>query len=282
VNLECCFVCVWVWPQRQTFVRKSFTIQNQTSAQSSVVRRFLQLPHAPLRHHRLRNGRLTRPCRGALRIQSRGTAIKWNILHDAKHPIDGTAQSFIEFFMRICMLCKLDPMLSAFLASEGTVITSGVTMYASSTKDALIDEALRNQRTPTKHVAGRIVFLPSLVSEHRNAIQATAGSTLPAHRTPAAPTGGSLPMSSAPSYSTAELNADASGRNFDKTDTAPLVGDAPARRPLAAPDLPMSSPYRIVVWILQRIQQDLGLALHPTRPHPRPVSRQQTLRDNPR
>ena len=33
VNLECCFV--WVWPQRQTFVRKSLTIQNRTSAQSS-------------------------------------------------------------------------------------------------------------------------------------------------------------------------------------------------------------------------------------------------------
>jgi len=120
------------------------------------------------------------------------TAIKWNILHDAKHPIDGSAQSFIEFFMRICTLCKLDPVLSAFLASEGTVITSGVTMYASSTRDALIDEALRNQRTPTKHVAGRIVFLPSLVSEHRNAIPVTT--TLPAHRTPMAPTGGSSPM----------------------------------------------------------------------------------------
>ena len=193
------------------------------------------------------------------------TAIKWNILHDAKHPIDGTAQSCIELFMRICTLCKLDPVLSAFLASEGTVIMSGVTMYASSTKDALIDEALRNQRTPTKHVTGRIVFLPSLVREHRDAIQATAGSvtvTLPACRTPAAPTGGSSPMSSAPSYSTAELNADTSGRDFDEADTAPLAGNASARRPSAVPDLPMSSPYRIVAWILQRIQQDLGLALH--------------------
>jgi len=72
VNLECGFV--WVWPQRQTFVGKSLTltIQNRTSAQSSRPT-FLQLLHAPQRHHRLRNrnGRLTRPCRGALRIQSR-------------------------------------------------------------------------------------------------------------------------------------------------------------------------------------------------------------------
>jgi len=29
VNLVCCFV--WVWPQRQTFVRKSFTTSNCTS-----------------------------------------------------------------------------------------------------------------------------------------------------------------------------------------------------------------------------------------------------------
>jgi len=189
------------------------------------------------------------------------TAIKWNIiLHNAKHPIDGTAQSFIELYMRICTLCKLDPVLSAFLASEGTVITSGVTMYASSTRDALIDEVLCNHRTPTKHVAGRIVFLPSLVSKHRNVITATA--TLPTYRTPAAPTGGSSPMSSAPSYSTAELNADASGHDFDEANTAPLAGNASARRPSAAPDLPMSSPYRSVAWILQRIQQDLGLALH--------------------
>jgi len=190
------------------------------------------------------------------------TAIKWNILHDAKHPIDGSPQSFIEFFMRICTLCKLDPVLSAFLESEGTVIASGVTMYASSTGDALIDEALRNQKTPTKHVAGRIVFLPSLslVSEHRNAIPAAA--KLPAHRTPVAPTGSSLPMSSAPSYTTTDLNADASGRDFDEADTAPLAGDASASRPSAAPVLPTSSPYRIVAWILQRVQQDLGLALH--------------------
>ena len=109
-------------------------------------------------------------------------------------------------------------------------------------------------------MAGRIAFLPSLVSEHRNAIPATT--TLPAHHTPMAPTGGSSPMSSAPSYSTAELNADASGRDFDEADTAPLAGDASARRPSAAPVLPTSSPYRVVTWILQRIQQDLGLALH--------------------
>jgi len=172
------------------------------------------------------------------------TAIKWNILHDAKHPIDGLPQSFIEFFMRICTLCKLDPVLSAFLESEGTVIASGVTMYASSTRDALIDEALRNQRTPTKHVAGRIVFLPSLVSEHRNAIPAAA--KLPAHRTPVAPTESSSLMSSAPSYTTTDLNADASGRDFDKADTAPLAGNASASRPSAAPVLPTSSPYRIV------------------------------------
>jgi len=174
------------------------------------------------------------------------TAIKRNILHDAKHPIDGSAQSFIEFFMRICTLCKLDPVFSAFLESEGTVIASGVTMYASSTKDALIDEALRNRRTPTKHMAGRIVFLPSLVSEHRNAIPATTTTTLPAHRTPVAPTGGSSPMSSAPSYTTTDLNADASGHDFDEADTAPLAGDASARRPSAAPVLPTSSPYRVV------------------------------------
>jgi len=188
------------------------------------------------------------------------TAIKWNILHDAKHPIDGSPQSFIEFFMRICTLCKLDPVLSAFLESEGMVIASGVTMYASSTRDALIDEALHNQRTPTKRVAGRIVFLPSLVSEHRNAIPAAA--KLPAHRTPVAPTGSSSPMSSAPSYTTTDLNADASGRDFDEADMAPLAGDASASRPSAAPVLPTSSPYRIAAWILQRVQQDLGLALH--------------------
>jgi len=189
------------------------------------------------------------------------TAIKWNILHDAKHPVDGSPQSFIEFFMRICTLCKLDPVLSsAFLESEGTVIASGVTMYANSTRDALIDEASRNQKTPTKHVAGRIVFLPSLVSEHRNAIPAAA--ELPAHRTPVAPTGCSSPMSSAPSYTTTDLNADTSGRDFDEADTAPLAGDESASRPPATPALPTSSPYRIVAWILQRIQQDLGLALH--------------------
>jgi len=191
------------------------------------------------------------------------TAIKWNILHDAKHPIDGTPQSFIELFMRICTLCKLDPVLSAFLASEGTVVTSGITMYASSTRDALIDEALRNRRTTTKHVAGRIIFLPSLVSEHRNAIPATT--TLPAHRTPVALTGGSSPMSSAPSYTITDLNADSSGRNFDEADTAPLAGEASARRPSAAPVLPTSSLYRVVAWILQRIQQDLGLTLHALR-----------------
>jgi len=188
------------------------------------------------------------------------TAIKWNILHDAKHPVDGSPQSLIEFFMRICTLCKLDPVLSAFLESEGTVIASGVTMYANSTRDVLIDEASRNQKTPTKHVAGRIVFLPSLVSEHRNAIPAAA--KLPAHRTPVAPTGCSSPMSSAPSYTTTDLNADASGRNFDEADTAPLAGDETASRPSAAPALPTSSPYRVIAWILQRIQQDLGLALH--------------------
>ena len=69
-------------------------------------------------------------------------------------------------------------------------------------------------------------------------------------------------MSSAPSYTTTDLNADASGRNFDEADTAPLAGDETASRPSAAPALPTSSPYRIVAWILQRIQQDLGLALH--------------------
>jgi len=188
------------------------------------------------------------------------TAIKWNILHDAKHPVDGSPQSFIELFMRICTLCKLDPVLSAFLESEGTVIASGVTMYANSTRDALIDEASRNQKTPTTHVAGRIVFLPSLVSEHRNALLAAA--KLPAHRTPVAPTGCSSPMSSAPSYTTTDLNADASGHDFDEADTAPLAGDESASRPPAAPALPTSSPYKVVAWILQRIQQDLGLALH--------------------
>ena len=70
-------------------------------------------------------------------------------------------------------------------------------------------------------------------------------------------------MSSAPSYPTAEPNADASGRKFDEADTAPLVGDdASARRPSTVHDLPMSSPYTIVTWIIQRIQQDHGLALH--------------------
>ena len=120
--------------------------------------------------------------------------------------------------MRICTLCKLDPVLSAFLESEGTVIASGVTMYANSTRVALIDdEASRNQKTPTTHVAGRIVFLLSLVSEHRNALLAAA--KLPAHRTPVAPTGRSSPMSSAPSST--DFNADASGHDFDEADTAP-------------------------------------------------------------
>jgi len=69
-------------------------------------------------------------------------------------------------------------------------------------------------------------------------------------------------MSSAPSYTTTDFNADASGRDFNKADTAPLAGDKSASRPSAAPSLPTSSPYRVVAWILQRIQQDLGLALH--------------------
>ena len=68
VNLECCFV--WVWPQRQTFVR--ILLQSRIAhLLRADVRRFLQELHAPQHYHRLRNGRLTRPCRGALRIQSR-------------------------------------------------------------------------------------------------------------------------------------------------------------------------------------------------------------------
>jgi len=143
-------------------------------------------------------------------------------------------------------------------------------------RSSLIDQALRDRRTPTKHVAGRIVFLPSLVSEHRNAIPATT--TLPAHRTPVAPTGGSSPMSSAPSYTITDFNADASGRDFNEADTAPLAGDASASRPSAAPVLPTSSPYRIVAWILQPPTHPTRPRPRPTRPHPQPVVRQQALR----
>jgi len=64
--------------QRQTSVRKSLTIQNRTSARSSRPTFFTAPTRspAPQRHHRLRdgNGRHTRPCRGALRIQSQSPA----------------------------------------------------------------------------------------------------------------------------------------------------------------------------------------------------------------
>jgi len=70
MNLDWCFVVVW--PQRQTFVRiLEFSYNSRIGRlleQTSDF--FLQVLHAPQRHHRLRNGQLTRPCRGALRIES--------------------------------------------------------------------------------------------------------------------------------------------------------------------------------------------------------------------
>jgi len=68
MNLDWCFVVVW--PQRQTFVRILLQQPESESARADV-RRFFRGLHAPQRHHRLRNGRLTRSCRRALRIESR-------------------------------------------------------------------------------------------------------------------------------------------------------------------------------------------------------------------
>jgi len=102
-------------------------------------------------------------------------------------------------------------------------------------------------RSSTKHCAteghrpstwrGRIVFLPSLASEHRNAIPATNTLPAPAHRTPVA--GGAdwglFADVQLIIIHTTDLNVDASGRDFDEADTAPLAGNGSARRPPAAP-----------------------------------------------
>jgi len=93
--------------------------------------------------------------------------------------IDGSVQSFVQLFIAISAAAKDDTILMAYFASHGTILPAGARIYAASPADAAIDHAMHNVPTPPRHQAGKQIFSPHEIVEHRLALTSAAGRPTP-------------------------------------------------------------------------------------------------------
>jgi len=106
-------------------------------------------------------------------------SIDWKKLFPIDMSIDGSVRSFVQLLITISAAAKDDTILMAFFASHGTIIPAGTRIYAASSADAAIDNAMRNVPTPSRDQAGKLIFMPHEVVARRLALAAAAGRPTP-------------------------------------------------------------------------------------------------------